>query len=521
MRLAAAGWSRLFRKLPLNAWAARLGAAVALVNLASCATTPPPPQQDTPQISVVRDCTGLFERYDASVAQANVGDAGGYRIQGFPYLRTNRFLASFRPEAGRDSEMFQAWLGRMQDLASQARHYELANIPYSYSLVAATTKSVLEHYLSECATILASADSALPNRRADLLENAQTPDEYSIAKRSIGFYPLARIPFFMGVKQWQCGILEAFQNPRRKAGSNVLRYVPAGGLPGPTMLKAAPTDALGIPRYDPETLERLFQAYAPAYEIESGGEFDRIGALAWAGESLPSVQTSLPTVYRRLAFTRYHGAVLPQLVYSVWFSERPPAKPFDLLSGRLDGLLFRITLDKAGRPLLYDSIHPCGCYHLFFPTDRLRPLPPPSAGEEWAFIPKPAPALQAGQRLVLSIASGSHYLVDIYPDESHAGIGYAFAEDDDLRSLPEAKPCARRSAFGPDGIIHGTERLERFFFWPMGVADSGAMRQWGRHASAFVGRRHFDDADLLEKRFIEQPMDKSWDTGTPWLQTCP
>ena len=27
------------------------------------------------------------------------------------------------------------------------------------------------------------------------------------------------------------------------------------------------------------------------------------------------------------------------------------------------------------------------------------------------------------------------------------------------------------------------------------------MRQWGRHATAFVGRRHFDDADLLEKRF--------------------
>jgi len=29
----------------------------------------------------------------------------------------------------------------------------------------------------------------------------------------------------------------------------------------------------------------------------------------------------------------------------------------------------------------------------------------------------------------------------------------------------------------------------------------GAMRQWGRHATAFVGRRHFDDADLIERRF--------------------
>jgi hypothetical protein len=27
------------------------------------------------------------------------------------------------------------------------------------------------------------------------------------------------------------------------------------------------------------------------------------------------------------------------------------------------------------------------------------------------------------------------------------------------------------------------------------------MRQWGRHATAFVGHRHFDDADLFEKYF--------------------
>ena len=59
----------------------------------------------------------------------------------------------------------------------------------------------------------------------------------------------------------------------------------------------------------------------------------------------------------------------------------------------------------------------------------------------------------------------------------------------------------RRSAFAPDGLVSGTERLERFFFWPMGIASAGAMRQSGRHATAFVGRRHFDEADLVERRF--------------------
>ena len=62
-------------------------------------------------------------------------------------------------------------------------------------------------------------------------------------------------------------------------------------------------------------------------------------------------------------------------------------------------------------------------------------------------------------------------------------------------------PIEHKSAFLPSGLISGTERGERFLFWPMGIANPGAMRQWGTHATAFVGIRHFDDADLIDKRF--------------------
>jgi hypothetical protein len=41
-----------------------------------------------------------------------------------------------------------------------------------------------------------------------------------------------------------------------------------------------------------------------------------------------------------------------------------------------------------------------------------------------------------------------------------------------------------RSAFGADGRIAGS-----------------TARQWGRQPTAAFGRRHFDDADLLERRF--------------------
>ena len=56
--------------------------------------------------------------------------------------------------------------------------------------------------------------------------------------------------------------------------------------------------------------------------------------------------------------------------------------------------------------------------------------------------------------------------------------------------------------FGADGIVKGTERAERWLLWPTGVRETGAMRQWGNHAIAFVGRRHFDDPDLIERNFL-------------------
>ena len=67
-------------------------------------------------------------------------------------------------------------------------------------------------------------------------------------------------------------------------------------------------------------------------------------------------------------------------------------------------------------------------------------------------------------------------------------------------SLPGEKEV-RAVCLGPDGLVAGTERTERWLFWPMGIESAGAMRQWGRHATAFVGRRHFDDHDLVERRF--------------------
>jgi hypothetical protein len=246
--------------------------------------------------------------------------------------------------------------------------------------------------------------------------------------------------------------------------------------------------------------ERLFATYAPVFEIETSGDFDRIGRLFWPSAAAPQVDISQAVVYRRLGYTRYAGRTLLQLVYIAWFPERPRDGYFDVLGGHLDGVVWRVTLAPDGEPVLFDSIHPCGCYHMFFPTPRLEPLPAPRPGIEWAFIPASLPAVTESERLIVEVQARTHYLRNVYPGQASSGVHYEFAEYDELRSLPLPQG-GTRSVFAADGLIDGTERSERFLFWPMGIASPGAMRQAGTHATAFVGRRHFDDADIVEKRF--------------------
>ena len=64
------------------------------------------------------------------------------------------------------------------------------------------------------------------------------------------------------------------------------------------------------------------------------------------------------------------------------------------------------------------------------------------------------------------------------------------------------QPDGEQALFDDDGLVSGSERSERFWLWPTGVRSPGAMRQAGRQATAFVGRRHFDDPDLFCEAFV-------------------
>lgn len=491
-------------------------AALGLGLLAGCAALEATPTGPGAPSADARACTRWLAQLDAATDDAGVRDGGAYRVPGFAYLRVDRFLASFRGELAADSDAFGAWAGRLLALDAEARDAELRNLPPQWlPLAGMVDKLAVQAQTRRCAGLLAQSELAWPGARQLLLQRARVPDDYSRWKRAAGLYPLTRLPFFRGVQGWQQAALQQFSAP---AAAPLRVYAPAGPPVAAGRLAALQAqrghDALGIPLLSPADQALLLQAYAPQFEIETAGAHDRFGALYWprapgpgiemdAGSApAPAVDLAQPLVYQRLAYTRYQGQTLLQLVYSLWFPARPPSRAMDLLSGQLDAVVLRVTLGPGGAPLLVDTIHACGCYHLFVTTPGVTPRPAPQAGMEWAFVPATLPALAPGQRVVVRLASGSHYVVGVQPTHAEGGAAtpYALADDNALRTLPVAGG-GTRSAFWPSGIVPGTERGERLLFWPMGIDSPGAMRQWGRQPTAFVGRRHFDDADLLELRF--------------------
>jgi hypothetical protein len=460
-------------------WCAAAGA------LAACGTAPP---VLTPSLDpAAQSCSDWFQQLDAAVQRADVADAQEARIPGHPHLRADRFSAAMAQDPRvDDAEFVRDVLPRLRRLDHEARQAELNNLPDAAWVALGSTRNDALQRSQACGTLLLRV---LPLQRSSV----QVGDDYSGARRWLGLYALTRQAFTLGIQRHLADVQATFAKPlNTPADGQRLRYAVTESAPAGAF---APEDA------------KLLSRYQPVYEIDVRSDDDRPGAVAWqAGVARPVVQMAQPSVYQHVSFTRYRGQTLKQLVYTLWFDARTAQSPVDLLAGPLDALVWRVTLDPQGRALVFDSMHACGCYHYFLPTARATPLPAPDGEPEWAFVPQTLAAPQAHERVVLRIAARTHYLerATLQAAAAQDAIPLQVLRQDSLRSLPlpGADAAAARSVYGPDGLVAGSERAERWLFWPMGITSAGQMRQWGRHATAFVGRRHFDDADLFEKRFV-------------------
>ncbi len=454
-------------------------------------------------------CRHYFTEIDRAIRSASVQDEGSYPIPGFPYLRTDRFLASFADEV-EDESRFTAWTERLAQLDQKARAYELANLPEKERLrlaaLAPGGKGLVEA-ADACRTKLIQSELSIPANRELLRAHARVPDNYVTTWRVIGLYPLTSLFVKAGIANWHKETHETFATP--------LEQLPQEGqwqvwMPPQTprlsatdvaaLLAASADNPLAIPEPEGTQTNALFANFAPHWRIDTVDDNDRPGTPFFdPSQETVQIDTRRPAVFRRISYTRFNDEVLLQLNYIIWFKSRPKASSFDIYAGEIDGINFRITLGSDGKPLLYDTIHNCGCYHMFFPVAPLERTD--AATGFWSETPLvPQPISTAGELPVIHVSSRAHFVQRLSFTPHSEGEPYLWDDYTRLRSL-EVEAGQRRSMFNKYGIVSGSERPERVLLWPMGIRSPGAMRQWGRHPTAFVGRRHYDDPYLIEQLF--------------------
>lgn len=475
------------------------------------------------KIAATEHCARVLEGFESEARATGLELSEPRAVPAFPAVASNRFLASFEPEQLSEQQR-EDWLERLLE-AGARRRTALALMFASQPVTERIEVRATLAQLDACARKEVANFDRSPERWQDLAEALSVDDDYLLSRRVLGLYPLTSLGVGAGIKQLQLETQRIFALPEDALPrqGELLRFIPESVAVDEVSPPSGGQDSLGVRLPEEGQLQALLTRHAPIWEIDVVGPFDRPGEPYFETSGKPRVNSSEPLVYQYASLTRFSGEVRLQLNYLMWFDGRPAGGAFDSLAGALDGLLWRVTLDTSGDVLAYDSVHACGCYQTFFPTPRLRPRP---AARELAEPPLIAQLLlqpRGGARPILRVSSGAHYLQGVSwfdaadtasLSASHVNSGKIENSQKIQGAAPQvyrmrpyaslyavADPDGTRSLFGRRGLVPGTQRGERFYLWPMGVRSPGAMRERGRQATAFLGRRHFDDAFLLDAMF--------------------
>lgn len=471
--------------------------------LHGCAASPDAPSPFTGFYKNYANCRADYAAMDQRVDAAGVRDAAFYRVPGYPYLRTDRMHASFRNEVKGLNDVSE-WVRRMRELDQESRDYEYINLGMS-ELDAAIQRD----YFLNCGRILAAIELEDPERWAAMIEVVYPPDAYSGIKRALGLYPLmaplmkARIE--AAHEDAASAYVAAAESAPMPEAMRLWTVKPQQDL---SLLDDAGdkvnVNMLGYPELYGSQWSALAERHAPNLLIETADDND-VPAVPVLAVDGPSADVTQPKVYYQINYTRFGSAKLVQISYSIWFKAAPGAA-----RGPIDGILWRVTLDRHLSPMVYESLHASGSDHHWYLVQALK-VRTAVEGEPAFIAPEPAPASGAA----LYLQQGSHALqrvVAVEQARSALTQRYELTHYEGLYTLP-APGGGTRSLFGPDGLVAGSYGVDPIGGWSSGIHRPGALRQQGHHAIAHVGRRHFDDPYLLEATFVAPAARAGTDVG--------
>lgn len=452
-------------------------------------------------VSPYVQCGVFLSELDSAIADETHFDPALKRVSDFPFLRVNRFLASYDFNS-LSSEKKSAWFEQAKALGLDAYHYEIQRLPTATQqrLIAHFPANDIQQFLQDCYALQLEPEIIAP-------ASYEMPDNYSTAQRFFGLYSLVSHLAKPSIEEYRNDMIDRYTQKRGAAYDSQIEYRATQQAQLSTLPPILQT-ALGIPQLSAAQQTVLLQRNAPVISLQAATDNDAIGSPEWnkrhGSTATLRINTQEPNVYTYTSYTRHKQQVLLQLNYAFWFPARTALKDPDIYAGELDGIIWRVTLDKTFRPILFDSIHLCGCYHkLYLPPGSSIALDQVADEQPLAF------EIEHNHKPPhLTISAAEHYIIDVSIDEPD--LQPKTEETTTYERLYKLKPFSDllllahkdfnkppKSMFGASGIIAQSNRTERFMLWPLGVPAAGSMRLPGMHAIAFIGKRHFDDADLL------------------------
>ena len=486
---------------------------IAVLTFQACAGVEAPNRMP-PDLSQPK-AAAFFSELDRMILLYDVRNASHSTVQGFPFLRTNRFFAALKNRM-QDTGQERCWLNHLQQADLDSRKKELRNLPQSaVNELAARfgfdpSRNALWLQTEIFSNQLLHAYRQDPRFVETVKQRLHVPDEYSTLYRAAGLYPLAGIPVTIAtalsygrIKKWY-----ATAPARLPVSGSLARFTPR-----PTRMDAAfdpralflpeNLDPLGLPRISERQQEQLAIKFAPVIYQDVAAAYDRFGAVQWLNGNI-DIDTNRPAVYFYVAHGLLNQAPALQLHYVVWYTERTGNQAPWFEKGPLDGFTFRVTLDHSGKAAMIDIMNNCGCYHFFVPRKSSLQAIKKKPGELEPLLPAWMPEAFPEKRIQLRVNSGWHQVQQIALDNFQPESGaYELLAYDELESLPRGGESFE-SAFTPHGIMKNSWRIEPYIFFSMGIPKVGFMRQRGHHATKLVNREHFSNPYLFDNQFAFQ-----------------
>lgn len=260
-----------------------------------------------------------------------------------------------------------------------------------------------------------------------------------------------------------------------------------------------------------DTDEQLFKRFAPVIKIfDAEDDVNKVGTPKALSDKKVYVDSSEPSIYTLKQSFQIEDRSYTNLIYRVHFSGIPfSIIPFHLSYGKNVGLIFVVTLNEAGEPVLFTTTHTCGCYMAMMATSF---TPETAYPDSWKNLDKKQKVY--GERLptVLKLdEKNPDICVAIRPHEHRIMDAFSCNKSTQIFEQAQEFPIASLRTLK-------TENGETSFFHESGLQEGfvkGAIKPWESMSLSFLSLDPFVGTD---KAFLrKETSDNTFYTSLkPW-----